>query len=1166
MATNLITRDMVDLAGQQDKSDLPALQGEPLTPDHGTQLSAGVAGSASSFANAKENEEQDNRFDDHAANFDVQGELIEGEFEKVDDETGAAIQASVNSTKQLSTAISANLDDLDDGNEERNQELLTAMSGQNQNLVRIQGTLSDISRLLSNDINGPDIETYKRKDSFNTADFKTLAEEKAEREGPNGPNNGDDSNFLASIGAAGAGLFGYDKLKKARAGTPPVDGKTPHVDGKTPPAAKKGFFGTVLDKVKGTVTGKSGKVSKGKAGLLVGAAGLFGYGAYNAATGMAQKAQKGIEENRSKYTEEIYEQSNRAQQGMAPLEGKELIDFRASITVRNGMIPDPRTGYSLTGLQTKAVQAGLYDPAEVTKIDNTVLYKELSAEGVQLGASDESEVANNPGVSRNAMVGDSSPFGSAAMAATGVATGAYALASNRPAAVGPSAAGVADDIPTKGPVSARIASAGQQLEKLTAALKDNKASKAIRESKLYQSTKSVTGTAANIAKTGVNAVSPSVLRGVEKARTGVQAAASKVVTPKPVSAAPSAATAGSSKFSKAIPILGTALTAYEAANIIFDEKATTGEKAGELTDLAAGTAGAALGAKGGAALGAMIGSFIFPGVGTAIGAGLGGLVGGVGGFLFGDAASETVREAVFDDDEESVVGDATPVYQTNPVTGEQEEVEYDQNGVALPPVIDIMALRDQSQQMNPITSAAMANSLESKEEQEKTAAVQDAIIGPDASVDGVTPLATTVSEMKGEDIEDAVKTPEQKALAVNVPLLSPVSNTIGAVTGSISSESNNDSTVGSGASAFSSISPLLSIASMVAETGFSTEPSAVNSVSKIGTAAGVSAAAPIEDDSPSGLSTMLSVLGGAASVLPNASTVGNAGLSALDFLLPDASTIGSVAGSAYDMLPDASTVASAASSLYDMLPDSSTIMDSVVGGVSALGASSPMQMAGDFIDDGINAVDNFNPMDKLFDFASNAIGLGESNITVGSMQARPSNGKGPVDYGPYIPPEGREPVGSSSFADIASAITSGSPLAAMSDVLGSVVSTVTELTGPITDIFNSDGDSESNITNIAALNSAPSAGTFAAGADIQSLSTAPEKVIRQAYESVKSVMMTESNSVKKEKPRYATPAQGKPLPGSGGTAPTSSSLHPRIDDMASIQLDFGLMYLNSGFI
>lgn len=72
-------------------------------------------------------------------------------------------------------------------------------------------------------------------------------------------------------------------------------------------------------------------------------------------------------------------------------------------------------------------------------------------------------------------------------------------------------------------------------------------------------------------------------------------------------------------------------TAIDGYQIVTDDQATIGEKAGAIVDVAGQTAGGWAGAALGAKVGATIGTAIAPGLGTAIGGALGGVVGGIAG-------------------------------------------------------------------------------------------------------------------------------------------------------------------------------------------------------------------------------------------------------------------------------------------------------------------------------------------------------------------------------------------------------------------------------------------------------------------------------------------------------------------------------------------------------
>ncbi len=102
---------------------------------------------------------------------------------------------------------------------------------------------------------------------------------------------------------------------------------------------------------------------------------------------------------------------------------------------------------------------------------------------------------------------------------------------------------------------------------------------------------------------------------------------------------------------KALPVIGTAITAAEAASIIADDEMSAEEKTKAEVELAGGTAGAIAGAKagaaGGAALGATIGSAFF-GVGAAPGAAIGGFIGGLGGGALGYWGGTELASAGYD--------------------------------------------------------------------------------------------------------------------------------------------------------------------------------------------------------------------------------------------------------------------------------------------------------------------------------------------------------------------------------------------------------------------------------------------------------------------------------------------------------------------------------------
>ena len=86
-----------------------------------------------------------------------------------------------------------------------------------------------------------------------------------------------------------------------------------------------------------------------------------------------------------------------------------------------------------------------------------------------------------------------------------------------------------------------------------------------------------------------------------------------------------------------------AATAYGAYEIMGDDQATIGDKAGSIVDTAGQAAGGWAGGALGAKIGATIGTAIAPGLGTAIGGALGGVVGGIAGSGLAQSMTNAVK-------------------------------------------------------------------------------------------------------------------------------------------------------------------------------------------------------------------------------------------------------------------------------------------------------------------------------------------------------------------------------------------------------------------------------------------------------------------------------------------------------------------------------------------
>lgn len=165
-----------------------------------------------------------------------------------------------------------------------------------------------------------------------------------------------------------------------------------------------------------------------------------------------------------------------------------------------------------------------------------------------------------------------------------------------------------------------------------------------------QTTPTKTANANAVKSTEVSAVKANAVKSAE-------VSAAKAVTEAKPPKASGAANVLKGGGKKAIPIIGTALTAYEAYEILTDDELTDREKAVQGTRLAGETAGAiggaALGAKAGAALGLFGGPFI-P-VTVPVGAFIGGIAGGFAGWLGGGAVAEAAAEAALVEGEDIVL-------------------------------------------------------------------------------------------------------------------------------------------------------------------------------------------------------------------------------------------------------------------------------------------------------------------------------------------------------------------------------------------------------------------------------------------------------------------------------------------------------------------------------
>ena len=525
---------------------------------------------------------------------------------KPEADNDADFGSSVMDNKQLGQTITKAFESDDQQDAQRHDELMASQKRQTGILSGVQDSVRNMFDMMFDDKYGPNVETYKRDEDSMGSSVAELARQQAaeHREHMEALQQLRYAMMNAGgMGGLGGGLFGGGggdgKNKKPKPGGRP-----------------QGRWARMKNAVKGAFSGPGGTKKKILAGVAAGAGALF--------VGSSLFGDDDPEEGNAsqRYPEERQENQRRAAAGLPPLEGQELVDFRASVTESYKQIPNPETGYALESVQSEAVRAGLYTPEEVVQVDKSELTKQVNAATGSAPSTNARPVASQA-TGGNDLVGGETPVGigagQLAMGAGTVGAGAYMLSKGQSAA------------PT---VPKSVAPDAPKAETVRQAAKP---------SARMQQVKDTTAKAANVAKERT-ANARDKVKEIRANRAEARANA------------PTGKKPGFFKRTggKVLPGIGIGLTAYEAVNIIGDENKTTGEKAGALTDMGGGLAGGFAGAKGGALAGAALGSFV-PGIGTAIGGFVGGLAGGVGGYLAGEGLTKSAREWVgglWGDDEE----------------------------------------------------------------------------------------------------------------------------------------------------------------------------------------------------------------------------------------------------------------------------------------------------------------------------------------------------------------------------------------------------------------------------------------------------------------------------------------------------------------------------------
>jgi len=433
---------------------------------------------------------------------------------------------------------------------------------------------------------------------------------------------------------------------------------------KTPPLEEeKGIFGKIGGKLSGAKDAITEKASglktvvtdalhgehgaKGKLGTVL-ALGTAAAAGTSYLMGKGEEAVDNADTNSKISTDEREYQNQRIQSGLPPLAGEDLRKLRTQISESQGFIAHPETGFPLNAIQQEAVRSGVMTAESAVKTDNKDIYDAMKAKGVPISTDAmQSVTSNGTNVSssehgvRNGLVA-ATAFGAAAYYGDkmtdhlmGKKPTVSSLGSAPPEIISASDIGKSTSPLTSESVRAPITPAAPRTSNIPERM----------------GLPSPTVAANSPFGAAVDAEFTEVKPQAEARATAVESAPRATVeTSATPMAAEGAAKTGAIRsgvksvgrgFGKALPFVGAAMTAYDAYNIVNDDKATTAQKTGSLVDLGGGTAGAAAGAATGAAIGSVV-----PVVGTAIG----GLVGGAVGYYGGEKLTHGARTWAFGDE------------------------------------------------------------------------------------------------------------------------------------------------------------------------------------------------------------------------------------------------------------------------------------------------------------------------------------------------------------------------------------------------------------------------------------------------------------------------------------------------------------------------------------
>jgi murein DD-endopeptidase MepM/ murein hydrolase activator NlpD len=604
-------------------------------------------------------------------------------------------QKDVEATKNLQQTVSSNHQTTEDNADFRATAALTQDKQQNKQLGRLNSTVGDLYRLLYNEIHKPNVGKYTSKHGDASPEIDELAAQLARQHKELMRKLGD---CCGGGGFFGGGTFGKlrDRLRRRGRGRGRNDrnprgpsGGGPDLDPeldvdidndrdrdrdrRNPPDPNE----SEADRKKRERRERrdARRRNRPRGGGKAKIAALVGGGllALGGAIYMGKKHQE-------EYPEETAEQNRREDEDLPELEGQELIDFRSNITRKMGRTPDPATGYALSPTQQAAVASGQYTVEQATGIDESDLYDQLKEKGITAPAPDDTSVGTAAAVAAGATV---------------TAAGAYSLLKKEPAPPVPGPIPPAPPAPPAPPVLEPASDVAARLEREAAERTTRETTeRTAREAAEQTARESVERTAREAAE--------------QTAREAAERAGSGPTPPVPEGSGSWLGKAGR----WAGRLVAPAVTAYDAYGIVTDEEATTGEKAGELTDLAggvaAGWAGGELGAAAGGALGLLGGPFA-P-ITVPVGAFLGGLGGGILGYMGGEALTEKARESVT----EAIDGSDTTAEDITAQPVVPSQIPKDISAVETPASVDRMAELKQQDVKQAEAVAAAAKPTENK--------------------------------------------------------------------------------------------------------------------------------------------------------------------------------------------------------------------------------------------------------------------------------------------------------------------------------------------------------------------------------------------------------------------------------------------------------------------